>query len=247
MGRFPMPRSGYAKIPVVTQHTTVGDHVQKEEADSQTLKVKSVTFEAEWDAGAVDVALELIASAELPVLQLVWDDLLGQYAIRTEARLIAAIEAGGEDFTYTTVALPTDTYANFASAVATQAIQVRKLSGAPATKLAVTEAMWPALVSMVDSNDRRQFAAVNPSNADASVNLTAESFTLPGGITVFYADITQAILFNGESLKAADGGPSKVQAVNVANMGQDVGVLGRTMFVPRIPAAVRVFGDAPGS
>lgn len=245
MGSFPMPKSGVARIPIVTQHTEVAARgAQKSAVPSRSLIVDSKLFEAEWFAGAVDIALELIRTAELPVLEMVWNDLLGQYAIATEDGIAdlfdAAVTAGG--FTFTGTALPTTTYAAFAEAVATAAITVRTNSGAPATKLAVTAAQWVDLVAMVDANDRRQFAG-SPSNSDGTINLNAESFTLPGGIDVFYAPgIARAYLYNGESFRVADGGPERVEALNVELMGHDLGLLGRVMLVPRIPAGVVVFG-----
>jgi hypothetical protein len=250
MGRFPMPRSGYARIPIVTQHTLVGPRTagQKSPANSRKLIVQQASFEAEWYDGAVDVALELVAMAEPPIVQMVWDDLLAQYAIATEAGLLAVIE-DGQGFTFTGTTLPTTDYPAFAAAVATQARVVRKNSGAPATRLAVTEADWPKLIAFVDANDRRIGSTRGPSNADFSADFTAESFELPGGITVFPGGdgLTKAVLYNTESLKVADGGPERVQALNVELMGQDLGVLGRVMIVPRIPAGVVVFGTAPTS
>lgn len=249
LGRFPMPRSGYAKIPVVTQHTEVAARTaQKAEANSRKMIVTTESFEADWFDGAVDIALEVIRSAELPVVEMVWNDLLSQYAIATEAGAVAAIEAGIVGATYTGTPLDTTDYAGFAADVATQAIEVQEGSGAPATALAVTKTQWPVLVAMVDASDRRQFAPIGATNADASVGFTATSFTLPGGIEVFYAPgLTAAVLFNQESLKAADGGPERVEATNVTLMGHDLGILGRTMFVPRIPAGVVVFGADPNA
>lgn len=247
MGSFTMPRSGYARIPVVTQHTEVGARAgQKLPANSRKLIVVTKSFEAEWYDGAVDVALEVIRSAELPVLEMVWQDLLGQYAISTEAGLVAFVNglAAATGFTYTGTVLSTTTYAAFAAQVATAAITVRTNSGAPATKLAVTAAQWPLLVSMVDADGRRQFGS--SASAEASADLNSESFQLPGGIDVFYAPgITKAMLYNQSSLRVSDGGPERVEATNVELMGRDIGLLGRTMIVPRIPSAVVVFGVGP--
>jgi HK97 family phage prohead protease len=249
MGSFPMPRSGYARIPVVTQHTLVAPRAgQKADANSRKMIVTTLPFEAVWYDGAVDIALEVIRTADLGVIEMVWNDLLGQYAVATNAGVVAAIEAGGQGFVYTGTALDTADYPGFAADVATQAIAVRNATGAPATALAVTEAQWPLLVAMVDANDRRIFAPIGAQNADASVGFTGEAFTLPGGIEVFYAPgLTQAVLFNTDGLKVADGGPERVEARNVLEMGQDLGILGRTMFVPRIPAGVVVFGADPES
>lgn len=245
MGSFPMPRSGVARIPIVTQHTEVAARgTQKTEVPSRSLIVDSALHEAVWYAGAVDIAIELIRTSELSVLDLVWNDLLGQYAIATEDGIAdlfdAAVTAGG--FTFSGAVLTTTSYAAFAEDVATQALVVRTNTGAPATKLAVTSAQWIDLVAMVDGFDRRQFAA-NPSNSDGTINLNAESFMLPGGIEVFHVPgIARAYLYNGEAFKVADGGPERVEALNVALMGHDLGLLGRIMLVPRIPSGVVVFG-----
>jgi HK97 family phage prohead protease len=248
LGSFSMPRSGYARIPVVAQHTEVGVRAgQKDPANSRKLIVQTQPFEAVWYDGAVDVALEVIRQAELPVLAMVWDDLLGQYAIATEAGVVDAIEAGGHGFAYTGTALDVTDYEGFITDIATQAIEVEEGSGAPATLVALTKAQWIAVIAMVDATGRRVFSTVGASNADASAAVNASSITLPGGIEVFYggSGLTQAFVTNEQSLKVADGGPERVEAVNVELMGRDLGVLGRTLFVPRIPAGVVVYGVDP--
>jgi hypothetical protein len=248
-GSFPMPRSGYARIPIVTQHTEVGPRgAQKSEVPSRSLIVQSAAFEAQWLAGAVDVALELIRTGDLNVLDFVYTDLLGQYAIASETAAVTLVDAGITGAVYTGSALldGTPTYAEFIAAVAAQALVVRTNSGAPATSLAVTSAQWPVLLGLVDGFGRRVFATRGETNADGSAAINAESVTLDGGIEVFpVPGLDAAMLFNGESLRAADGGPERVEAVNVAEMGVDIGILGRVMLVPRIPAGVVVFGAEP--
>lgn len=249
LGSFPMPRSGYAQIPVVTQHTTVAVRAgQKEPANSRAMKIVTQPFAAVWYDGAVDVSLEIIRTAELPVIEMVWSDLLAQYAIATEAGVVGMIEAGGHGFRYTGTALKTDTYKNLMTDVATEAITVEGNSGSPATHLAVTKAQWIAIVAMADQEGRRYFAPIGPTNADATAAITSQALTITGGIEVFYVPgLTQAVMFNQQALRAADGGIERVTATNVELMGQDLGVLGRTMFVPRIPAGVSIFGTDPES
>ena len=77
----------YVRIPTITQHTKVDVRAgQKQEANSQSMIVSTAAFEAEWYDGAVDIALEIIRTAELDVLNLVYNDLLGVYAKRIERR-----------------------------------------------------------------------------------------------------------------------------------------------------------------
>jgi HK97 family phage prohead protease len=250
-GSFPSPRSGYARIPVVTQHVTVAARTaQKTEPTSQKMILKTEPFEAKWLDGALDVAIEVTQMAELPVMEIVWEDLRGAYAAATEHDVtngaVPWFEAGALGFTYTGTALDTATYAGFIADVEEQIDTIEDAAGEPPSVLAVTRAQWRVLVAMVDANDRRLFSTINPQNADASVGLTARSFSLPGGIEVFKVKgLTQAALYGPSALRATDYGPSRVEATNVALMGRDIGILGRTMLVNRIPAGVVVFGTEP--
>lgn len=244
LGSFPMPRSGYAKIPVWTQHTEVAARpTQKAEAASRKPIITGASFEAEWYSGAVDIALELVRTSEMSVLEIIWNDLLGQYAVVTEAAAVTFLDTGGQGFTYTGTALATNTYAAFIAAVLAAADTVEDNSGAPATKLFVTRAQFNALVGLINPT---VFTATGD-GAGSTVDLTAQSFVIPGsGIQVIKTkNLDQAVLTNGDALKVSDGGPERVEAINVALMGQDLGLLGRTMIVPRIPSAVVVFGTEP--
>jgi HK97 family phage prohead protease/HK97 family phage major capsid protein len=263
LGSIRMPRSGYAEIPTVTQNTVVqarGD--QKAEAPSQKMITTNKAYRHEWLAGAVDIALEAIRTADISVLDLVWNDLLGQYAIATESDTtvgqggkpvgvvpwIQADAAGSlEGFTYVEAALDTATYAAFIADVMEYSEAVEDATGAPATKLFVTRAQFRTLAGFVDANDRRLFSMLGATNADARVGLNANEISLPGGPTVIKgrADLTSAILTNEDAFKVADGGPERVEALNVALMGRDLGLLGRTMLVPRIPAGVVRFTTTP--
>lgn len=246
-GSFPMPKSGAARIPIITQHTEVALRtVQKSQIATRPIIVDSALHEAQWIAGGVDVALELIRTADLSVLDLIWNDLVGQFAIVSETTITdvwdAAVTAT-PGFQFTGVALATGTYAAFVSAVVNAALLVRTATGAPATNLFVTSAQWALLLSMVDADGRRILATDGPSNADASAGFNAEAFTLPGGIVVTHVPgIARAYLSNGEAYRVADGGVERVEAVNVAQMGVDIGLLGRVMLVPRIDDGVVVFG-----
>jgi HK97 family phage major capsid protein len=263
LGSIRMPRSGYAEIPTVTQNTVVQARGnQKAEAPSQKMITANKAYRAEWLAGAVDIALEAIRTADISVLDLVWNDLLGQYAIATESDTtvgqggkpvgvvpwIQADAAGSlEGFTYTEAVLDTATYAAFIADVMEFSEAVEDATGAPATKLFVTRAQFRTLAGFVDANDRRLFSMLGATNADARVPLNANEISLPGGPTVIKgrADLTSAILTNEDAFKVADGGPERVEALNVALMGRDLGLLGRTMLVPRIPAGVVRFTTTP--
>lgn len=250
LGQMRMPRSGYADIPTVTQGTVVAKRAgQKQEANTQKLITTNASFKAEWLDGAVDVALEIIRTAELPVLEIVWNDLLGQYAkateLDTDQGAVSLIEAGIVGAVYTGSALATDTYANFIAAVIAQADVVEDASDAPATKLFLPRSVYNALVGLINP----VVLEATGDQGGSAINLQSSSFVVPAtGITAIKArsaDLTAAVLTNEESLKVADSGPERVDALNVALMGHDIGLLGRTMFVPRIPGGIVVFGADP--
>lgn len=252
LGDFPMPRSGYAVIPIVTQHTNVGARPsQKAEATSRKLIVDKESFAASWFSGAVDIALELIRSAEIGVIDLVWNDLLGMYAQVTEAAVVTAIDNGGLGFTYTGTPLldGSPTYSEFITTVLTQADVVEDATGLQPNRLALPRTVYNTLMGLVDSAGRRVFAVTNGQNSDGSAAILTNQFTIDGtGLTIFKVkNLDAPMLYHTDSLKFADGGPERVQATNVQLMGEDLGVLGRTMFVPRIPAGVVVFGSNPES
>lgn len=253
VGRLRMPRSGYAQIPVVTQHSTVAARAgQKQEANSQKMITTNRPFAAEWLDGAVDVALEIIRTADLDTLQLIWNDLLAAYAKATEvdptSGIVSKIETNGMGFTYTGAAIDTASYAAFVDDVMTQSEKVEDETNAPATLLFLPRSVFRTVAGFVDANDRRQFAPIGATNADATSGINSKRIALPDGPTLIKAstdDLTAAVLTNPEALKAADGGPERLEALNVANMGRDLGVLGRTMVVPRIPLGVVYFGTEP--
>lgn len=262
MGSIRMPRSGYNEIPTITQHTLVkGRGDQKTEIPSRAMISENAAYRAEWIAGGVDIALEIIRTSSLDVLGLVWNDLLGQYARATEyddtvgkggnpVGIVPFIEAGGHGFTYTGTAIATDTYAAFVADVMEAAEEVEDATGAPATKLFVPRSTFRTVAGFIDGVDRRIFSMLGATNADARVSFGANEIQLPGGPTIIKAAtdaLTAAVLTNEEAFKVADGGPERLEALNVALAGRDLGILGRTLLVPRIPAGVVVFGSDPGS
>ena len=162
LGRFPGPRSGYAQIPIVTQHTEVGARgAQKSAIHSRKMIIVKQSFEAQWYDGGVDVALELIRSSEINVLDFIWSDLVGQFAIVSEGAIVEQIDASTA-WTEEGAALTLTSYAEFIKDVATQALVVQRNSGAPATRLAVTEAQWPQILGLTDGIGRRVFATSGP-------------------------------------------------------------------------------------
>jgi len=240
LGPISMPASGFVRIPTITQHVLVAKRTgQKDPANSRAMVTTTAPFEAQWFDGAVDVALEWIATAEPAGIELVWDDLLSSYAEATEAYAAEVLGAAG----VAVGVLPVADFEAFATAIATQSIEVRKATGQPADYLAVPDALWPAVIALSDSTGRRMFAPVGPSNAEGpGAGVTAAELTMSGGFRIFNsAGLTNPILSNARAAVGVDGGPSRVEAYNVELMGRDIGIIGRSLVVARIPAGIREF------
>lgn len=241
LGSFPAPQSGYARIPVVTQNTSVAARAgQKQAANSQAMVVTPTSLEAKWFDGAVDIALEIIATSDPAALGMIWEDMLAQYAVATEASAAVDVAAAA---THTGAVIDLTSYATFIADAAGAARTIRKATRAGGdVYLGVAEADWLTILGLMDGNGRRAFATIGAENADGRATLTAEALRLDGGIEVFPSEnLTFALAFNAASARGHDYGVSRVQAANVELMGQDVGVLGRTMVVPRIPAGILQF------
>lgn len=249
VGSFAAPRSGYMGVPRITESVVVAARgAQKTDIPSRAIISTLDQYEAEWFAGGVDIAIELIQTAEVPsgVVAFVVNELLRAYRKTTEAALAAHLNDEGTGFDYTGSTLSTATLEALSEQLAEASLEIDNATDAPATKLAVPWTIWPKLVAMADANDHRQF--VPGDRSEGSVGLTSQEFRLPAsGITIFGAAVNSATLFNEDSLKAVDYGPIQVDATNVLQMGRDVGILGRTLYFPRIPSGVVVFGEDPAS
>lgn len=253
------PRSGHAKIPRITQHTLVAARAgQKQTANSRKLVSDLSTYEAGWVDGAVDVAIELIQTAEIGVLELVWNDLVANYAIATEHDTThgavpflngasAKGAAASADWSYHDAALDTSTYAKVIDDILAGAEVVEDETGALPTQLAVTRAQWRVIMAMVDTTGRRLFAPIGAQNADGTAGILAQSIDL-NGLRIFpVKGLNRAVMWNESALKAHDYGFTRVEATNVELMGRDIGILGRTLIVDRIPSGIYVYAAGASS
>src|SRR5690606_5786927 len=119
-------------------------------------------FTAKWFDGAVDVAMELIEQTSNPnMLELVWSDLLGQYAVATETYAVGVIDAaataGGTAADYADPAA-------LAGLVATANLAVKAATNAPATYLLIPTADWADFASMAYADGTPVFPSVGASN-----------------------------------------------------------------------------------
>lgn len=201
---------------------------QKAAVESQALQVDPTSYPVVWFAGAVDVALELISQSNPEVSGVISRSLLAQYAIKTELDAYTKAKAAG---VHSGAALPVDTYANLVAAIISTSNLIEDATGLPGDRLCVSPADWGAILGLMDGGDRRQFAVVNPQNADGSGALTTRGIDV-GGIFVFRsAAATSALQYNETSLRTAEKNPMAVFATNVELMGRDQGILGGTVVV----------------
>lgn len=228
-GAAPFPEYGNNLTTAkVTQEVTVAEHAQKAAVSSQALQAALQTFPIVWHSGAVDIALELIAQSNPSILGVVTNSLLRAYAgsVETDAnsKLVAAATATG-------AALDVSTYAALVGDIVTTSDLIEDATGLPGDRLGVSPVQWIAILALMDSTDRRQFAVSGQSNSDGAAGLTARAISIAGVDVFRSAKITGALQFNTESFKKAERSPMDVMALNVEKMGQDKGILGATAIV----------------
>lgn len=236
-GTLAFPDSGYGvAFPKITQQALVGPRgAEKAEVPSRAVIVSPVNFPMAWFAGAVDVALELIAQSDPSVVEVVVGSLLDSYAIATEQAFVDDAEAAG-----TAAAAPLDftTWAAFSTGMVVGAGVVRTATGLPGNLLALKTASWINLMKLLSPAAPASLPGPQPPDfAAESVNLY--------GITMFHSPLSDADLqFNTKSLRKAERPPEQVTASNVALMGRDIGVLGATICLPLYPAGIIRYGAA---
>ena len=236
-GSMGFPATGYTlTVPKVTQETLVGARgAEKSEAPSRALTTSSDTFTAEWAAGAVDVAMELIAQSDPSVVSLVTQSLLDQYAVHSEGVHVTNATAAG---TATGAALDTSSYATLIGDLIDGSATIRAATGAPGDMVAANTTDWRAILGLVDGDNRRVFATNGGTNADGSASLTAEMINI-GGINVFHAwSAATTLQFNQIALRVAEKPPMQISLDNVALMGRDFGILGAILTLPLYPAGI---------
>ena len=229
-GSAPFPTYGNnLQSAKVSQETTVAKRAaEKGAAESTALQVIPVVYPIQWFDGAVDVALELISQSNPDVEGVISNSLLRAYAGAVEADCYTVAKAAG---VHSGAALPVDTYANLVAAIIATSNLIEDATGLPGDRLAVSPADWGSILGLMDGGDRRQFAVVNPQNADGSGALTTRGIDV-GGIFVFRSPAaTTALQYNETSLRTAEKNPMAVFATNVELMGRDQGILGATVVV----------------
>lgn len=246
--RYFIPRAGSMAFPSVghtltvpkrTQSTTVAARgAEKSEIPSRAYTSGSDTYTADWYAGGVDIALEVIWQSDPAILTLVVQDILEQYAVVTDQAVTLAAETAA---TPTGAALDTSSYGALVADLIEAGETIRAATGQFGDLVSLTTASWQAVLGLVDADGRRVLANIGATNADGSAGLTAGAVNI-GGINLFHNPrAAEDLVFNQKSFRVAEKPPVTLQSDNVALMGRDLGVLGALIELPLYPAGLLVF------
>ena len=242
-GTLAFPMTGHTlTIPYVSQETLVGPRgSEKTEIPSQALTTSETTYTADWYAGGVDVALEVIWQSSPSVWSLVVESILGQYAVVTDQALTLALETAA---TPVGAALDFTDYGTFSAQVITQAEVIRANTGAPGDKLSLTTASFQALLGLRDGDGRRSLSTIGSTNADGSAGFLAQTVNV-GGVQCFHNPrAAEDLQYNEKSARKAEKPPVTLTSDNVALMGRDIGVIGAMIPLPVYATGLFVYSAA---
>jgi HK97 family phage prohead protease len=236
-GSMAFPSTGHTlTVPKVLTSTTVGARgTEKTNPPTSAYTTGSDTFQAQWVAGGVDVAMELIFQSDPAILSLVVQDMLSQYGKYTNVKATQDMEAASAP---AGAALDTATYGGLIADLIQNGEAIRAETGVFGNKLSATTASYVAILGLVDSDNRRIFATNGASNADGSARLDAQVINI-GGVDVFHNPAaTEDVQFNSKAFRIAEKPPMTIQQDNVALLGRDLGVLGAIISLPLYPAGI---------
>jgi HK97 family phage major capsid protein len=169
----PMPAGGKTFTrPTVTQHTQVGPQGgEKTELASRNMTINSLQISKGTYGGALDISFQDRDWTDPAILQIVIDDLAGQYALQTDAAAGAAFVA---DVTLTVPLADATVPADWLGAIYSAAAQVAASAAnqLPDT-LWVSADVWRALGMLSDGNGRPLFPVIGPQNALGQMDPTA--------------------------------------------------------------------------
>ena len=240
---MPFPTMGHTlTVPKVTQNTTVGARgTEKTEPPTQAYTTGSDTYTAAWFAGGVDVALEVIWQSDPAIWGLIVQDILGQYAVATDAAFTLAAETAATPVGST---LDIASYGALIADLVTAGETIRAATGMFGNLVSATTDDYIAILSLVDSDNRRLFATNGGTNADGSASLDARVIQV-GGITIAHNPrAAETMQFNAKALRVAEKPPVTLMTDNVALLGKDLGVIGAIITLPLYPAGILVHSAA---
>jgi HK97 family phage major capsid protein len=239
MTKPPLPPVGMeVQRPHIGQHAEVGPHTEKGPVASQEFKLDLAKIPLSSYAGGVDVSWELANRSSPAALDVIFSDLVGVYARRSDAGAFGGLWAN-----VTNSVTWDGTAETLAKAITDAAISCAtngEESLFPDTVwLGLTA--YGALASLTDGNGRPLFPFLAPSNAygtsDAVGNISnvgglrpaIDPYIPPGSFLVGPSD--QAEFYE------TPGAPVQLSVVDVGVAGYNVGVIGMWAAAAVDPAA----------
>ena len=159
--------------PRVTQHTLVGKQTaEKTELASRKMIVERVPVTVETYGGVVDVSLQDQYWSNPDIMQVIVDDLRGQYLLQTEAAAGTCVNTAAQ-VNKITVAATTPTSGGIIAGIYDAAASVFAGLGVLPDYVAMSIDIWADVGSLTDSAGRPIFPTLGPSNAPGQMNATS--------------------------------------------------------------------------
>jgi len=244
IGRMPYPKHGtsigFGKV--VSGPDADERSAQDGDADTAALVVAEASASIQWFDGAGRIPLELIEQSDPAVMAVFFGRLMAKINAKIETYTVTTTVAGG---TATTAVLTTgSTYKALITDLITTSEAIRTATDLPGNLLGCSTSDWIDILSFVDGNDRRVFAASGSAAADGSTGILSQSVDI-GGITAFHVpDLSESLQFNTAAVAGTDKAPRRLQQVNVEKMGVEVGMLGSAIVAPQVTAGIQYYAAA---
>jgi HK97 family phage major capsid protein len=220
----PQGLTGSGFISRVTQHTSVAKQTaEKTELASRKMTITKTAIDAETFGGYVNVSRQNVDWSNPNALDVVINDLAGQYAIETEEETATVLWAGGTAGGTLPAAPTGDEVAKALWAAAGRAYQ--SMYGLGSLVVAIS----PAMLGLVGP----LFAPINPTNAQGSgftaANYTSGANGLVSGITFVMSaglDDPQMIVLNTAAVSVYEDRIGALQVVEPSVLGVQVAYAG---------------------
>lgn len=235
---------------VVTKPDVGVQAAEKTEVESQAMDIDPFSVDLVTFAGASDVSLQLIERSQPSFLNLLFAELAGVYAGRTDAASIAAVVAavdamGGHEATVADLgASAAATWAAFAAAAAAIAADSKR----PADTVWIAADRFGQLLELVDSDGRPLIVPdeSGPSNAQGVGSFGTFRFRY-GGLRVIvdpHAAAGTVLIGWARGASTVELRPQQLRALQVDLLGVNAGVWGLFATVVKYPQAFYIIKAA---
>lgn len=228
MTKPPLPPVGMeVQRPRITQHTDVGPHTEKGPVTSRAFQLDLLKIPVGSYAGGVDVSWELANRSSPGALDLIFSDLTGVYARKSNTGAWAAVYADvSQAVTWDGEA------ATLAQAIADASV----LCAANSSEQVFPDTVWMGLTAygilagLTDGAGRPLFPFLSPQNALGSADMRGGVSSVGGLRPVIDPLIPPSTFVVGNSEEVefyeTPGAPVQLSVVDVGVAGYNIGVIG---------------------